>query len=167
MEQRLFTANGVYGFFPANRVGDDIEIYADDRRTTVLTTCHTLRQQSEKPQGQSSFALADFIAPKESGRADYIGAFAVTAGVGVDLLCREFERDHDDYNSIMSKALADRLAEAFAEYLHKLARDAWGYGKHETLTLEDLIREKYRGIRPAPGYPARSEERRVGKECRL
>jgi 5-methyltetrahydrofolate--homocysteine methyltransferase len=154
VDQRLFTANGVYGFFPANSVGDDIEVYRDDSRTTVLTTLHTLRQQSEKPQGQCSFALADFVAPKESGRADYIGAFAVTTGIGVDLLCREFERDHDDYNSIMAKALADRLAEAFAEYLHKQARDVWGYGKNEALTPEDLIREKYRGIRPAPGYPA-------------
>ncbi len=154
VDQRLFTANGVYGFFPANSLVDDIEIYTDNSRTGVLTTFHTLRQQSEKPQGQSSFALADFVAPKESGRADYVGAFAVTTGVGVDVLCREFERDHDDYNSIMTKALADRLAEAFAEYLHKLVRDAWGYGKNEALTPEDLIREKYRGIRPAPGYPA-------------
>ncbi len=154
VEQRLFTANGVYGFFPANSIGDDIEVYRDNSRTTILTTFHTLRQQSEKPQGQSSFALADFVAPKESGRADYVGAFAVTTGVGVDVLCKEFERDHDDYNSIMAKALADRLAEAFAEYLHKQARDAWGYGKDEALSSEDLIREKYRGIRPAPGYPA-------------
>jgi 5-methyltetrahydrofolate--homocysteine methyltransferase len=152
--KQLFTANGVYGFFPANSLGDDIEIYSNNLRTSVLTKFHTLRQQSEKPQGQSSFALADFVAPKESGRADYIGAFAVTTGIGVDLLCKEFERDHDDYNSIMAKALADRLAEAFAEYLHKQARDAWGYGKAETLSSEDLIREKYRGIRPAPGYPA-------------
>ena len=154
VDQRLFTANGVYGFFPANSQGDDIEIYRDDRRTEVLTTFHTLRQQSEKPQGQCSFALADFVAPKASDRADFIGAFAVTTGIGVDLLCREFERDHDDYNSIMAKALADRLAEAFAESLHRHAREAWGYGKSEKLTSEDLIREKYRGIRPAPGYPA-------------
>ncbi|NWF72531.1 MAG: methionine synthase [Nitrospirae bacterium] len=154
VEQRLFAAKGVYGIFPANSQGDDIEIYTDDRRTTVLTTFHTLRQQSEKPQGQYSVALADFVAPKESGRADYVGAFAVTTGIGVDHLCREFERDHDDYNSIMAKALADRLAEAFAESLHKGVREAWGYGKSEELTTEDLIREKYRGIRPAPGYPA-------------
>ena len=154
VDQRLFTANGVYGFFPANSQGDDIEIYRDDRRTEVLTTFHTLRQQSEKPQGQCSFALADFVAPKASDRADFIGAFAVTTGIGVDLLCREFERDHDDYNSIMAKALADRLAEAFAESLHRHAREAWGYGTSEKLTSEDLIREKYRGIRPAPGYPA-------------
>jgi 5-methyltetrahydrofolate--homocysteine methyltransferase len=154
VDERLFTANGVYGFFPANSLGDDIEIYTDDRRTTVLTTFHSLRQQSEKPQGQCSFALADFVAPKESGRADYLGAFAVTTGVGVDVVCREFEREHDDYNSIMAKALADRLAEAFAEWLHARARQEWGYGKEERLTTEDLIRERYRGIRPAPGYPA-------------
>jgi 5-methyltetrahydrofolate--homocysteine methyltransferase len=154
VDQRLFTANGVYGIFPANSLGDDIELYTDDRRAEILMTFHTLRQQSEKPQGQYSFALADFVAPKESGRADYVGAFAVTTGIGVDLLCREFERDHDDYNSIMTKALADRLAEAFAEWLHKQVREAWGYGKSEQLTSDDLIREKYRGIRPAPGYPA-------------
>jgi len=154
VDQKLFTANGVFGFFPANSLGDDIELYTDDRRMEVLTTFHTLRQQSEKPQGQYCFALADFVAPKDSGRADYVGAFAVTTGIGVDVVCREFERDHDDYNSIMSKALADRLAEAFAESLHKEARDAWGYGKSEKLTSDDLIREKYRGIRPAPGYPA-------------
>jgi 5-methyltetrahydrofolate--homocysteine methyltransferase len=154
VDQRLFTANGVYGFFPANSLGDDIEIYRDGSRTVVSTTLHTLRQQSEKPQGQSNFALADFVAPKESGRADYVGAFAVTTGIGVDVLCKEFERDHDDYNSIMTKALADRLAEAFAEYLHKQAREVWGYGKSEAFSTEDLIREKYRGIRPAPGYPA-------------
>ena len=154
VEQRLFTAKGVYGIFPANCQGDDIEIYTDDSRTAVLTTFHTLRQQSEKPQGQWSYALADFVAPKESRRADYVGAFAVTTGLGVDLLCREFERDHDDYNSIMAKALADRLVEAFAESLHKRVREAWGYGKGEDLSTEELIREKYRGIRPAPGYPA-------------
>ena len=152
--QRLFTANGVYGFFPANSVGDDIQVYRDESRTAVLMTLHTLRQQSEKPQGKCSFALADFVAPKESGRADYIGAFAVTAGTGVDRVCKEFEQDHDDYNSIMAKALADRLAEAFAEWLHARARQDWGYGKDEALTTEDLIRERYRGIRPAPGYPA-------------
>jgi len=154
VDQRLFTAKGVYGIFPANCQGDDIEIYTDDSRTAVLTTFHSLRQQSEKPQGQWSFALADFVAPKESRRADYVGAFAVTTGLGVDLLCREFERDHDDYNSIMAKALADRLVEAFAESLHKRVREAWGYGKDEEFSTEDLIREKYRGIRPAPGYPA-------------
>jgi 5-methyltetrahydrofolate--homocysteine methyltransferase len=154
MQEKLLTANGAYGFFPANAVGDDIVLYRDDARSTVLTTFHSLRQQSEKPQGEPNLALADFVAPTESGRKDYIGAFAVTAGVGLDELCRRFDREHDDYNSIMAKALADRLAEAFAEYLHKRVRDEWGYGKSERLTNDDLIRERYRGIRPAPGYPA-------------
>jgi 5-methyltetrahydrofolate--homocysteine methyltransferase len=117
-------------------------------------TIHTLRQQSEKPAGQPNVALADYIAPKDSGRHDYMGAFAVTAGIGLDALCRRFDQDHDDYSSIMAKALADRLAEAFAEYLHKRVRAEWGYGSDEQLTNEDLIRERYRGIRPAPGYPA-------------
>jgi 5-methyltetrahydrofolate--homocysteine methyltransferase len=120
----------------------------------VLTTFHTLRQQMVKPDGQYNFALADYVAPKSTGLKDYLGAFAVTAGIGVDALCARFEKDHDDYNSIMVKALADRLAEAFAEWLHKQARDEWGYGKDEQLSSEDLIRERYRGIRPAPGYPA-------------
>jgi 5-methyltetrahydrofolate--homocysteine methyltransferase len=119
-----------------------------------LTIIHTLRQQSEKPQGQPNLALADYVAPKGAGRQDHIGAFAVTAGIGLDELCRQFDQDHDDYNSIMAKALADRLAEAFAEYLHKQVRVEWEYGKAERLTHEELIREKYRGIRPAPGYPA-------------
>ncbi|UVT19942.1 MAG: methionine synthase [Nitrospira sp.] len=147
-------AKGVYGFFPASSVGDDIELYQDLSRRTVLTTIHHLRQQSEKPTGQPNLSLADYVAPKESGRQDYMGAFAVTAGIGLDELCRRFDKDHDDYNSIMAKALADRLAEAFAEFLHKRVRGEWGYGKKEQLTNEDLIRERYRGIRPAPGYPA-------------
>jgi 5-methyltetrahydrofolate--homocysteine methyltransferase len=151
--QRL-TARGVYGFFPANGAGDDIEVYADESRKKVLTTLHTLRQQSEKPAGQPNQALADFIAPKSTGLADYIGGFAVTTGIGIEALCAGFEKEHDDYNSIMTKALADRLAEAFAECLHKQAREEWGYGKQERLSNEDLIREKYRGIRPAAGYPA-------------
>ncbi|MBI3357265.1 MAG: methionine synthase, partial [Nitrospirae bacterium] len=154
VQNRLLKPKGVYGFFPAASVGDDIELYKDAARTATLTTIHTLRQQSEKPQGQPNLALADFVAPKDSGRYDHIGAFAVTAGIGVDELCRRFDKDHDDYNSIMAKALADRLAEAFAEYLHKRVREEWGYGKSERLTNDDLIREKYRGIRPAPGYPA-------------
>jgi 5-methyltetrahydrofolate--homocysteine methyltransferase len=119
-----------------------------------LTTFHTLRQQGEKPDGQYNLALADYVAPKSAGLNDYLGAFAVTAGIGVETLCARFEKDHDDYNSIMVKALADRLAEAFAEWLHKQARDEWAYGKDEQLSSEDLIRERYRGIRPAPGYPA-------------
>jgi len=147
-------AKGVYGFFPASSVGDDIELYQDLSRRTILTTIHHLRQQSEKPTGQPNLSLADYVAPKESGRQDYMGAFAVTAGIGLDELCRRFDKDHDDYNSIMAKALADRLAEAFAEFLHKRVRGEWGYGNKEQLTNEDLIRERYRGIRPAPGYPA-------------
>jgi 5-methyltetrahydrofolate--homocysteine methyltransferase len=154
VRSRKLTAKGVYGFFPANSVGDDIEVYTDETRTKVWTTFHTLRQQDAKPEGQFNHALADFVAPRESKRADYIGAFAVTAGHGLPALEAQFEREHDDYSSIIAKALADRLAEAFAEYLHKRVRDEWGYGKGESLTSEDLIRERYRGIRPAPGYPA-------------
>jgi 5-methyltetrahydrofolate--homocysteine methyltransferase len=154
LDTRALRARGVYGFFPANSFGDDIEVYADATRSRILTTFHTLRQQSEKPEGQANLALADYVAPKDSGRLDYVGAFAVTSGHGVDAICRRFERDHDDYNSIMAKALADRLAEAFAEWLHKKARLEWGYGKSENLSSEELIRERYRGIRPAPGYPA-------------
>ena len=151
---KLLTARAVYGFFPANSVGDDIELYTDESRSAVLVTFHTLRQQMPKPDGQFNQALADFIAPKPTGRADYLGAFAVTTGIGLETLCARFEKDHDDYNSIMAKALADRLAEGFAELLHKQARDDWGYGKGEQLSYDDLIRERYRGIRPAPGYPA-------------
>ncbi|MDB6020117.1 MAG: metH [Pedosphaera sp.] len=154
VNEKLFTARAVYGFFPANSVGDDIELYTDESRTKVLSTFHTLRQQMDKPQGQFNHALADFIAPKATSLPDYLGAFAVTTGHGTDELAKEFEKDLDDYNSIMTKALADRLAEAFAEYLHKRAREDWGYGKTEGLSHEDLIREKYRGIRPAAGYPA-------------
>jgi 5-methyltetrahydrofolate--homocysteine methyltransferase len=154
IEERLLRARAVYGFWPANAVGDDVELYADESRSRVITAFHTLRQQAAKPQGQPNLALADFVAPKDSGRVDYVGGFAVTAGLGLEELCARFERDHDDYNSIMAKALADRLAEAFAEYLHKQAREDWGYGKGENLTNEELIKEKYRGIRPAPGYPA-------------
>ena len=149
----LLTARGVYGFFAANSVGDDIEVYRSQERRDVQAVFHTLRQQMDKPADQHNLALADFLAPKESGRADFIGAFAVTTGIGVETLCARYEKDHDDYNSIMTKALADRLAEAFAEWLHKQVRREW-YGKIEELTPEDLIKERYRGIRPAPGYPA-------------
>ncbi|MDL2716124.1 MAG: methionine synthase [Acidobacteriota bacterium] len=154
VKQRLVSARGVYGFFPANSDGDDIRLFADASRTRPLATLHTLRQQMEKPEGQPLEALADLVAPLASGRADFIGAFAVTAGIGVDALCRSFEKDHDDYSSILVKALADRLAEAFAEMLHRRARADWGYGRDETLTADDLLHERYRGIRPAPGYPA-------------
>jgi 5-methyltetrahydrofolate--homocysteine methyltransferase len=153
-KKKLLTATAAYGFFAATSLGDDIQLYGDESRKKPLTVIHTLRQQTEKPQGQPNLALADFIAPNDSGRNDYIGVFAVTAGIGLDNLCQEFDKDHDDYNSIMAKALADRLAEAFAEWLHKRVRDEWGYGKSERLTNDDLIRERYRGIRPAPGYPA-------------
>ena len=154
LDNRLLTAKAVYGLFPANSVNDDIEVYTDESRSEILTTFHTLRQQLEKPEGDANYALADFIAPKSTGLADYLGGFAVTTGIGIEALCERFEKDHDDYNSIMAKALADRLAEAFAEWLHREVRKAWGYGKEESLSSEDLIRERYRGIRPAPGYPA-------------
>jgi 5-methyltetrahydrofolate--homocysteine methyltransferase len=150
----LLAARGVFGFFPANASGDDVQLYADESRRDVLTTFHFLRQQMEKGNGEFNHSLSDFVAPARTGLKDYLGAFAVSAGFGVEELCKKFERDHDDYNSIMTKALADRLAEALAEYLHKQAREAWGFGKGEKLTNEDLIREQYRGIRPAAGYPA-------------
>ena len=150
----LITASGVYGFFPANSVGDDIELYTDESRERVLARIHTLRQQGEKTGENANKALADFIAPRASGLADYLGGFAVTAGLGVEALSQHFKDDLDDYNAIMVQALADRLAEAFAEYLHKQARADCGYGLSERLTNDDLIKERYRGIRPAPGYPA-------------
>jgi 5-methyltetrahydrofolate--homocysteine methyltransferase len=152
-EKRL-TARAVYGFYPANSDGDDIVVFTDDSRTKELLRFHTLRQQWER-EGQTCFrSLADYIAPRSTGLADYLGAFAVTAGIGTEELVREFEAEHDDYNAIMTKALADRLAEAFAELLHERARQDWGYGKDERLSKADLIEEKYRGIRPAAGYPA-------------
>ena len=154
VDEKLLTAKGVYGLFAACSIGDDIELYPDASKKGVLATIHTLRQQGEKPQGLPNLALADYVAPQSSGRTDHVGAFAVTTGIRLDELCRKFDLDHDDYNSIMAKALADRLAEAFAEYLHKRVRELWGYGRLERLTNEELIREKYRGIRPAPGYPA-------------
>jgi 5-methyltetrahydrofolate--homocysteine methyltransferase len=154
VSEGLLTARAVYGFFPANGDGDDILVFNDDARSEVVTVFHTLRQQSAKPEGQYDQALADFIAPVDTGLRDYIGVFAVTAGLGAEGLCARFEADQDDYKSIMTKALADRLAEALAELLHKKAREDWGYGREERLGIEDLIREKYRGIRPAPGYPA-------------
>ena len=157
VDQKLFTAHGVYGFFPANSDGDDIIVYADKSCARVLTRLHTLRQQKENQNGKPQLALADYIAPHDSGHVDYIGAFAVTTGHRVQELAERFEKDLDQYNSIMAKALADRLAEAFAECLHKRARAEWGYGKDEKLSHADLIAEKYRGIRPAPGYPAQPD----------
>ncbi|MEE9171281.1 MAG: methionine synthase, partial [candidate division NC10 bacterium] len=154
VKEKLLVARGVYGLFPANSLGDDIALYGDASRSSVRVTFHSLRQQMPKPEGQANLALADFVAPKASGLPDHVGAFAVTAGIGIEALCESFERQHDDYSSIMTKALADRLAEAFAECVHQRVRAEWGYGADEQLTQEDLIRERYRGIRPAPGYPA-------------
>jgi len=147
-------ARAAYGFFPAAAVGDDVEIYADDSRAGLLGTLHTLRQQAVRADGLPAQALADFVALRESGLADWIGAFALTAGLGAEEIVAGHERDNDPYAAIMVKALADRLAEALAEWLHQRARREWGYGKDEAIPVEDLIREKYRGIRPAPGYPA-------------
>jgi len=152
--KKLLKARGVYGFFPANAVGDDVELYTDASRKTVLTRLHFLRQQEAKDKSEPNRSLGDFIAPKETGIADYIGGFAVTTGIGLKTLGDAMRARYDDYNAIMAEALADRLAEAFAECLHKRARDEWGYGKHEDLNHGELIEEKYRGIRPAAGYPA-------------
>jgi 5-methyltetrahydrofolate--homocysteine methyltransferase len=144
----------VYGFFSASRIGDDVELYADESRETLLTKFHFLRQQIVKGDGTPNWCLADFISEKHSTSNDYIGAFAVTSGHGLKEVIERFKKDHDDYNAIMAEALADRLAEAFAEFLHKGVREEWGYGKKENFSPEDLIQEKYRGIRPAAGYPA-------------
>ena len=159
ISEKLLTANGVLGLFPANSVGcEDIEIYSDDTRKGVKRILHTIRSQEKKTDNLPNLALADFIAPKESGIKDYIGAFAVTAGIGIEKMAAKFEKDHDDYSSIMAKALADRLAEAFAEHLHELVRKKyWGYAPEETFNNEDLIKENYRGIRPAPGYPSQPD----------
>ncbi len=155
VDGRLLRARAVFGFFPANSVEDDIEVYRSDRGAAVLGVIHTLRQQMVKPPGRPNLALADFVAPKATGIRDYIGAFAVTTGVGIDQLIKMHEQNHDDYSSIMVKALADRLAEAFAERLHeRVRREFWGYAPAESLDNEALIKEKYQGIRPAPGYPA-------------
>jgi 5-methyltetrahydrofolate--homocysteine methyltransferase len=154
IDEKLLTARGVYGFWPANTIGDDIVVYRDDTRRDELVRLPMLRQQEIIADKRPNRSLADFIAPLESGVPDYIGMFAVTAGLGADELARRFEQDHDDYNAIMVKAIADRLAEAFAEYLHAQARKDWGYGASEKLTSEDLVAENYRGIRPAYGYPA-------------
>ncbi|TMA06684.1 MAG: methionine synthase [Deltaproteobacteria bacterium] len=154
VDKKLLVAHAVYGFYPANSEGDDIVLYADVSRAKELARLHTLRQQKENQSVKPQLALSDFVAPRESGLVDYIGAFAVTTGHGTQELAQRFEKEHDQYNAIMAKALADRLAEAFAEHLHKRARKDWGYGKSENLTHEDLIAERYQGIRPAPGYPA-------------
>jgi 5-methyltetrahydrofolate--homocysteine methyltransferase len=159
MMRRLVAEGGLcgraaYAFFPASAVGDDVEVYANESRQGLLGTLRTLRQQSDKGEGEPDQALADFVAPRESGLCDWLGVFAVTAGIGMERLVSGYEREHDDYGAIMVKALADRLAEALAEWLHQKARRDWGYGAEESLSVADLIKERYRGIRPAPGYPA-------------
>ncbi|MEH6811018.1 MAG: methionine synthase [Motiliproteus sp.] len=156
IDNKLISANAVIGLFPANQVNDDdIALYGDDNRSDRITTLHHLRQQTQQPKGKFNNCLSDFIAPKGSGKADYIGAFAVTAGLGVETLVAEFEADHDDYNAIMIKVLADRLAEALAERMHQRVRkEFWGYNSDESLSSDDLIKETYPGIRPAAGYPA-------------
>jgi 5-methyltetrahydrofolate--homocysteine methyltransferase len=154
VSERLLTARGVYGFWPANRDGDDIVVWTDQHRNEERLRFCMLRQQAVKPNEQPYFCLSDFVAPRSTGLSDHVGAFAVTAGIGANELARSFEQQHDDYNAIMVKALADRLAEAFAEMLHERARRDWGYEPEEGFTNEELIAEKYRGIRPAFGYPA-------------
>jgi 5-methyltetrahydrofolate--homocysteine methyltransferase len=154
VKEKLITARGVYGFWPANADGDDIIVYKDDARAGELARFHMLRQQEPIADGRPNRSLADFVAPRESLAPDYIGAFAVTAGIGADDLVREYEAQHDDYNAIIAKALADRLAEAFAEFLHRQARQDWGYAPGEALSAEELTAERYRGIRPAFGYAA-------------
>jgi 5-methyltetrahydrofolate--homocysteine methyltransferase len=154
VEEKLLTARAVYGLWPAAAEGDDIVLYSDESRGRELTRFPMLRQQTPARDAKPSRSLADFVAPVDSGVEDHVGAFAVTAGIGTDEVCASFERDNDDYRAIMAKALADRLAEAFAELLHQRVRREWGYGRDEALGYEDLIAEKYRGIRPALGYPA-------------
>jgi 5-methyltetrahydrofolate--homocysteine methyltransferase len=154
ISEKLLTPRGVYGFWPANRDGDDIVVWGNEARSREKVRFHMLRQQATKPNEQPYFCLSDFVAPASSGLQDHIGAFAVTTGLGVDELARHFEQDHDDYNAIMVKSLADRLAEAFAELMHERARREWGYEPEDGLSNEELIAEKYHGIRPAFGYPA-------------
>jgi 5-methyltetrahydrofolate--homocysteine methyltransferase len=163
IDEKWLTANGAVGFWPANSLGDDIELYADDRRTKRIAVLHTLRQQMARDGSRANLALADFVAPKETGFADYVGSFAVTAGIGEEEVARRFERANDDYSKIMIKALADRLAEAFAEALHeKVRRELWAYAPGEKLSNEQLIAEDYAGIRPAPGYPAQPDHTEKG-----
>ncbi|MDR3750532.1 MAG: methionine synthase [Terracidiphilus sp.] len=165
--ENLLTARGVYGFFPASAVGDDVELYTDETRTKELEQFHFLRQQANREGREPCRSLVDFIAPKETGLGDHIGAFAVTSGIGLKELCDGFRAGHDDYNAIMAEAIADRLAEAFAECLHKRVRDEWGYGRAESLSNADCIQEKYRGIRPAAGYPACPDHTEKGTLWRL
>ncbi len=164
---KLLTARGVYGLFPASAVGDDVELYTDETRAHVATRFHFLRQQAERAEGEPCRSLADFIAPRDTGLPDHLGAFAVTSGIGLKALTDGFRAQNDDYNAIMAEALADRLAEAFAECLHPRVRAAWGYGREENLSTDDLIAEKYRGIRPAAGYPACPDHTEKGAVWKL
>src|SRR5205085_4979457 len=168
IDEKWFRAAGIVGFWPANATGDDIAVYADDTRQAPAHTLHTLRQQLARREGRANVALADFVAPKETGKQDYIGAFVVTAGIGEDVIADRFKHANDDYSSIMVKALADRLAEAFAERMHQRVRkEFWGYAADETLATRELVEEKYRGIRPAPGYPAQPDHTEKGTLFRL
>jgi 5-methyltetrahydrofolate--homocysteine methyltransferase len=167
VEKKWITARGVYGLFPASAVGDDVALFTDATREKEIGRFHFLRQQANKEGSEPCRSLSDFIAPKETRLADHIGAFAVTSGIGLKELCDRFRADNDDYNAIMAEALADRLAEAFAECLHKRVREEWGYGREEGLSNTDLIQEKYRGIRPAAGYPACPDHTEKGTLWRL
>jgi 5-methyltetrahydrofolate--homocysteine methyltransferase len=167
IEKNMIRARGVYGLFAANAIGDDVELYADAARERVLERFHFLRQQSNKEGSEPCRSLSDFIAPKQTGLPDHMGGFAVTSGIGLKELCDRFRSENDDYNAIMAEAIADRLAEAFAECLHKRVRDEWGYGCEESLSHADLIQEKYRGIRPAAGYPACPDHTEKGPLWRL
>jgi len=167
IDQNMINARGVYGLFPANALGDDVELYTDCTRDKVREKFHFLRQQANREGSEPCRSLADFIAPRETGLPDHVGAFAVTSGIGLKELCDSYKAKHDDYNAIMAEALADRLAEAFAECLHKCARREWGYGCTENLSQDDLIQEKYRGIRPAAGYPACPDHTEKGPLWRL
>ena len=166
--EHWFKANAVFGFWPAQAQGDDIILYGDEARGTPVAMLHALRQQLSKREGRNNIALSDFVAPRDCGVKDYIGAFAVTAGIGEDVIAERFKRANDDYSAILVKALADRLAEAYAERLHsRVRREFWGYAPDETLSADDLIAEKYRGIRPAPGYPAQPDHTEKGTLFRL
>jgi 5-methyltetrahydrofolate--homocysteine methyltransferase len=168
VRERRLRASAALGFWPANRVDDDIELYGDDERRDPVATIHTLRQQMVKPPGRPNLALADFTAPRDTGIADFVGAFAVTAGHGLDEVVAEFKAVNDDYSAILAAALADRLAEAFAERLHQRVRtELWGYAPDEALDNEGLIGERYQGIRPAPGYPACPDHTEKGTVFRL
>jgi 5-methyltetrahydrofolate--homocysteine methyltransferase len=168
IDERWLRAEAAVGFWPANADGDDILVFSDEARAQPMTVLHTLRQQLTRREGRANVALADFVAPRGSGRADYVGAFMVTAGIGEDEVADRFKRGNDDYSAIMVKALADRLAEAFAERLHQRVRkEFWAYAPDEGLGSADLIAEKYRGIRPAPGYPAQPDHTEKGTLFKL